>query len=179
MSKKLEKICLERCRSLCCFNGIDLSEEEAQRIRDIVEKHPELFKGIPEQYFITAQLDHQPGKEGLRFALKKHQFFPPEIELPARFKNTICVFSDHNRRCMLHLAAEKLNIPVSSLKPYECSVFPMMYVDGELLAPLTPDNKFRSYAGKDYPVNLFKYAPCMKYKPAEMSWEEYVGVGRG
>lgn len=176
MSKKLENICTNRCKSLCCFNGIDLSEEEAQKIDIFVKKNPELFPGLPEKHFEIGQLEHKSGEKGLRFALKKHQFFPPEIEIPDRFNNTICVFCNDNGYCMLHVAALKLDIPVEDIKPLECRIFPMMSHEGELLAPVTEDNKIREYEGKDYPTELFLFAPCIRYKPKDMTWEEYVGM---
>ncbi len=174
--RTLEYICVNNCKALCCQNGVDLNAEEERKIRQVVAKYPQLFPGLPDEYLVHAPLEHQPGKWGTRFALKEHMFFPACVELPEGFKNTICVFCNDQGLCQLHGAALTLKIPVASLKPYECLVFPLLYVDAHLYSPLTPDNQIREFPGKNYRMHLLDLVPCIRRKPPAQSWKEYAGV---
>lgn len=175
MSGCLEKICMTRCRAICCYNGTGLSEKEAETVTQLVEAHPELFPGVPDEFIVQGPNEyHKEQQVGPRTALREHRYFPPHVETPDGFTNTICVFAGEGGKCMLHAAALKLGRPVEEVKPFECRIFPMVFIEGELLSPVTEEGDVREYPGRTYHMELLSYIPCVRYKPEQVSWDEYV-----
>lgn len=110
---RLVNRCLKDCANLCCDEGVFLTLYDAQQVLDHREEiQPYLIKpldfdswDISRTAFITTPVFDEGGP---------HQR---------------CWFFTKGQRCALHSLAVDKNLPLRSIKPFFCVLFPLTLVD--------------------------------------------------
>ena len=169
--------CLD-CEAKCCYDGVYLrTNEEADRIKELIEKFPEDFTIIPEDYIIKGTW---PGMEDMKKTnVKVHQYKCSDY--PKHFNETTCVFTMDNGECLLQRIATDHGLHPWFAKPTACWLFPIRGFsqnDGEIIPPLDIGEKDPDYVDESYP-GYASFLPCGKAKKSiddgdnnYMSWRE-------
>lgn len=110
---RLVNRCREQCHSDCCDEGVWLSVYEAERIQKRAEEiQPRLVEPFDFQSWDLSR--------------------PAYLGTPLLYEDTPrqqCWFFTRERRCALHSLALEKGFPVSAIKPYFCSFFPLTLLD--------------------------------------------------
>ncbi|MCL4393762.1 MAG: hypothetical protein M1482_02945 [Chloroflexi bacterium] len=110
---RLVNRCLHECAAACCDDGSWLSLYEAHHIKQHAQEI---------QPYLEQPLDFDA------WDLSRPAFlYTPVIE--ADTPQQRCWFFTRDRRCALHALALDKKIPLSSVKPFFCSLFPLTLVD--------------------------------------------------
>ncbi len=123
---RLVNRCKTDCAEECCNEGVYLTVHDAQRILDRRDEiQPYLVKPFD---FDSWNLSR-----------------PANISTPVRDEDKPtqqCWFLTRDKCCALHALALDKNIPVSSIKPYFCQMFPLTLVDIDVnVTEIAVDNK--------------------------------------
>lgn len=125
---------LARCRATCCHDGVYLSAEEAEGVRDLVKKHHEKLLS----YGLTLPSEPIASVRGGR-SMKTVTRQADEGELaedyPAHFPKTRCVFLDREGRCGIQRLSMDLGHEAWFDKPLTCWIHPVV---------ILPENRERS-----------------------------------
>lgn len=145
-----------RCESLCCYDGVYLSDLEIDGIWRVVQSHPEVFPAATkDSYFVEGCWQ---GVCGRKTAVVAHDY---QRAIPAHFNRTRCVLADGGGACLLEAAAIKDGKHRWSNKPEACWRFPLRTrVDaGKLLLLGPPSLLDDPDAGPGYP-GFASCVPC-------------------
>lgn len=116
---------LERCKGTCCYDGVYLSEEEFQKLEQLVaQKHSKLHAyglHLEEGAFEIV-------RNGTRQKTKARQVSVDELadDFPEHFSRTRCVFLDAESRCGLQRLAVDEGKHPWFYKPLTCWIHPLV-----------------------------------------------------
>jgi hypothetical protein len=113
VKRKLVNRCLKECATNCCDEGVFLTPYDAQQI---VERCEEI------QPYLRKPFDF--GMWDL-----SHPAFITTPVLDEGAPSQQCWFFTGGRRCALHSFALDKNVPLRSVKPFFCVLFPLTLVD--------------------------------------------------
>ncbi|MFT5633682.1 MAG: Fe-S-cluster containining protein [Rubritalea sp.] len=113
---------MSRCKATCCYDGVHVSDEEAEHIEGVVREH---FSGLLDADEVI--LSTEKGKKtATRMAVEGEQ----ADDFPAHFAKTRCVFLDHEGYCGLQKLAmddDDVSDPWKH-KPLTCWMHPLVLV---------------------------------------------------
>ena len=158
--------CVE-CQSKCCYDGVYLSDRDAQKLTSFVKEHSEFFTNLKADFIV------QGSWKGLEH-LKKTNVRPFEYDgyFPKHFNRTRCVFCNDDGRCALQVAATELQMHPWSVKPQACWSFPIHGIrDGVILPPPRLDEPDPNYIDESYP-GYVTCLECGKARTTGVSWKD-------
>lgn len=121
----LKPCSLERCKATCCYDGVYLSEEEAEGVQRLVKENSGRFAeyglNLPENVVVSAR-----GGNARKTATRLAQQGELAEDFPAHFAKTRCVFLDRVGRCGI----QRMNMEDSQHpwrdKPLTCWIHPIV-----------------------------------------------------
>lgn len=155
------------CQALCCYDGVYLLSGEAELITDVVNRFPEHFRHLPEEYVVYSEW--RDGTKGLKTATKPFAFTINNF--PLHFNQTKCVFATENHLCSLQALANSIGVHKWTFKPSACWLFPLRIEKGELTSPPLPDETDPDFIDDTYP-GYVSFVPCGRYEPTGKPWHE-------
>jgi len=149
---------LVRCKGTCCYDGVYLSDEEAELVQRTVETH----RDVIESYGINTESVIESARGGAAKKTVTRTVTTTELadDFPEHFAKTRCVFLDDQSRCGLQRLAMDRGESPWLYKPLTCWIHPIVILPavGERTRPLitlvSPDNDPQKKQG--YPG----YASC-------------------
>ena len=111
---------ISRCKATCCYDGVHVSDEEAQYIQGVVREH---FSDLMDADDVII------GDSGMKKTVTR---MAEEGELaddfPAHFAKTRCVFLDHQGYCGLQKFAMEQDDDPWRHKPLTCWMHPLVLI---------------------------------------------------
>lgn len=128
--QKIRPCELSRCRATCCHDGVYLSQEEADGLKNLILENPDLALELPAEPII----DSGRGKS-LKTAIRDAE--PSELaeDYPEHFPKTRCVFLDNEGRCRIQMLSVEQGRQPWFDKPLTCWIHPLV---------ILPTNRERS-----------------------------------
>lgn len=123
--QKIKPCELRTCRATCCHDGVYLSQEEAQGVRQLLAGYPMEFESfgldLPEDPIVSTR-----GGRSLKTATRPAE--PGELaeDYPDHFPKTRCVFLDRQGRCGIQCLSMKLGHEPWFDKPLTCWIHPIV-----------------------------------------------------
>jgi hypothetical protein len=116
---------LDRCRATCCHDGVYLSQEEAEGLRQIVADHGERLAAyglsLPDE-----PLEASRGGETMKTATREAEEGELAEDYPAHFPKTRCVFLDRQGRCGIQRLSMEQGRGDWFDKPLTCWIHPIV-----------------------------------------------------
>jgi hypothetical protein len=155
------------CEARCCYDGVYLLENEEEMIREVVNKYPKHFEGLPEDFIVDGSWG---GKiAGRKTQVKSHDYTSPDF--PSHFNKTRCVFSNNEGACTLQILSEEKSNNPWTFKPSACKVHPLQTKGFEYYAPPKHSEKDKYDIGLDYP-GYVSYTPCGVHRTDGELWTD-------
>ena len=122
--KKVKPCELSNCKATCCYDGVYLSEEEAEGITELLKKHSERFADygllLPDKCIISER-----GGKSLKTATRSAELGELAVDFPEHFPKTRCVFLDKQGRCGIQRLSQDLGRGPWFDKPITCWLHPI------------------------------------------------------
>ncbi|MGJ8673745.1 hypothetical protein [Rubritalea sp.] len=121
----LKPCTLERCSATCCYDGVYLSDEEAQGVEWLVENERSRLLGfglnLPNQVVDVV-------RNGLskKTAVRPAEVGELAVDFPSHFNKTRCVFLDSMGRCGIQRLSMEDELGDWYLKPLTCWIHPIV-----------------------------------------------------
>lgn len=123
--QKIKACELAKCRATCCHDGVYLSEEEAEGIRALLNRHSEKFAeyglSLPAKPVIKAR-----GGRSLKTATREAEAGELADDYPEHFPKTRCVFLDREGRCGIQRLSMDEGREAWFDKPLTCWIHPIV-----------------------------------------------------
>ena len=145
--RKIQQCSLTVCRGMCCYDGVLLTEEDAEIVRDIAAQNTSFFTNLGLQLPDRVIIDYPNyekydvvncewhGVSGSQVtAVKEAKFSSLLDSFPESFDNTACIFLTDRGKCGLQMLSEARGLHPWYYKPFTCWLHPIM------LIPLTNNN---------------------------------------
>ncbi len=117
---------ISRCRGMCCYDGVYVSEASAAIISNLAGEHAAFFTAlgldIPPRVIVEGDW---AGRDGLKTAVRPHPFSEMVEGYPQHFNDTACVFLTSDGRCSLQVLSEHLGRHPWFYKPVKCWMHPI------------------------------------------------------
>lgn len=159
------KSCGGTCEAMCCYDGVYLNPGEDEMIQGVVEKHPEYFTHLPEDYLVEGNWNDLVS--GIKTNTRPHLYSNPHF--PKHFENTRCVFAYENGLCSLQTAATELDLHPWKYKPKACWIFPLQVIDGQVCTPPKKGEMDPDYVDETYP-GYTTFVPCGQHHASGEIW---------
>jgi hypothetical protein len=151
-NRPLKPCNLNKCKGMCCYDGVYVNEEEDRVITTIWKQHNDFFKslGIPaeEAPIIETELN---GRKRRKTATKPRAFSQIVNNYPKFFSDTACIFLTKEGHCSLQLLSIHQSRHKWYYKPLTCSLHPISisFLDKRIFLPTEDTDPHRSegYAG--------------------------------
>jgi hypothetical protein len=138
LSRPLRRCDLTLCGGNCCHDGVYLSSEEAQVIRDLAGEMRGKLKGLgadlPKQVVVYGKW--RDAASGPKTATKPASMRDKVGDYPKHFPETNCVFLLDDARCALQVMATKEEKHPWTYKPLTCWLHPLSITLGPNHKPL-------------------------------------------
>lgn len=143
-----------KCKGMCCYDGVYLSEEDIKKIDECLSKYPNEF--LDKDYLeISNWKDYKGLKKTKAIKLKEER-----KDYPKHFSQTRCFFqNEETGKCKLQEVALKYGEDKWKYKPLSCSIFPLRKRNNkiELLKNKEEDpNIYEDYYGYESCLPCFK-----------------------
>lgn len=116
---------LERCSATCCYDGVYLSEEEANGLEWLVENERERLLDydlrLPEKVVVSAR-----NGTAQKTAVREAEAGELAKDFPKHFEKTRCVFLDTMGRCGIQRMCMDDKLGDWYLKPLTCWIHPIV-----------------------------------------------------
>ncbi|MDF1816650.1 MAG: DUF3109 family protein [Verrucomicrobiales bacterium] len=156
LSKPLLPCELSVCHGTCCHDGVYLTGEEAQVLRDLADTESsdleKLGTELPPQVVVYGRFHHIAS--GPKTAVRAAPMSEKVADYPLHFQNTQCVFLLQDARCALQALAMERGLDPWFYKPFTCWIHPLSFTkdaEGEDILTLydknTDPHKFDDYDG--------------------------------
>jgi len=164
----LNKCSCVGCEGKCCYDGVYVSSKEEQVISGFVQKYPEYFTDLSNEYIVDG---NWPGLEAERkTAVKKHMY--TVADYPEHFKQTRCVFAYDSGECALQRVATDRQMHPWKIKPKACWAFPIHdLIKGRIIPPPLIGEKDPDYIDCIYP-GYSTFLPCAKAQVEGYEWKK-------
>ena len=150
-TRKLKRCALQRCRGMCCYDGVYVSQHAAVVIADVCRLEADFFNSVglalPEDVIVEGVW--QGAVDGLKTAVKPQPFSVSVSGWPGHFNDTACVFLDTEGRCGLQLLSVKLGQHPWTYKPFGCWLHPIATADQGQPALVLLDEEHDPHSLKD------------------------------
>lgn len=127
LQRPLSRCDLDACRGTCCHDGVYLSSEEANVIRELVEgsrdELEEIGLNLPEKVVVFGKW--RDITSGPKTATRPEPMHEKVEEYPEHFEDTNCVFLLLDARCGLQVLAENRGLHPWFYKPMTCWLHPL------------------------------------------------------
>ncbi|WP_214889491.1 ATP-binding protein [Exiguobacterium sp. s142] len=154
------------CEAFCCYDGVYVSHEEEENIKEFVEGHKEKFHQLPKELIVDGNWNSV--MEGRKTATTSHSY--ERNDYPVHFEATRCIFVAKNNECSLQRVATDLGYHPWKIKPKACWMFPLNYSDdNKILPPPTTKEKDELNLGDHYP-GYISHLPCGKENSEGIEW---------
>lgn len=131
--QKISHCELSSCRATCCHDGVYLSREEANGIKSLMMRNPDLSVKLPIEAIVTS-------REGRSLKTATRDAKPVELaeDYPEHFPKTRCVFLDEGGRCRIQMHSVQQGRHPWFDKPLTCWIHPLVIlpVNGDRSRPL-------------------------------------------
>lgn len=131
--RRLTRCDLARCKGMCCYDGIYVSDNEAQTIQALVVERAEDFQGmgldLPDDVIVDASWEGVVS--GKKTATAPADFSATVEGFPAHFEDTSCVFRLVDGRCGLQILSRKDGKHDWYYKPFGCWLHPISVERGQ------------------------------------------------
>ena len=155
LSQPVSPCKLSSCGGTCCHDGVYLSSEEANTIRDLADsKKSELAKlgaQLPEQVVVYGR--YRDIASGPKTATNPNPEIRSKVaDYPKHFPETKCVFLLPDARCSLQALAMSEKLPPWFYKPLTCWIHPLAFTQKNNHSVLTLySEKNDPHTFDDYP----------------------------
>lgn len=116
---------LERCRATCCYDGVYLSEEEAEGIKlllaDNISEFDRFGLSVSDESIISVR-----GGRSLKTATRAAELGELADDFPKHFPKTRCVFLDRQGRCGIQRLSMAQKREPWYDKPLTCWIHPIV-----------------------------------------------------
>jgi hypothetical protein len=133
LQRNLQRCDLEKCKGMCCYDGIYLSDEEARIIRGLASSEGAYFRTIglnlPENVVVHGSWEGQVA--GPKTAVAPWPGARLVEDFPSWFHDTTCVFHLPDGRCGLQLLSEERGKHPWHYKPTGCWMHPLTAFYGD------------------------------------------------
>jgi hypothetical protein len=127
LRRPLARCRLEKCKGMCCYDGVFLGAEEAAVVEEVAAREADFFRDLglrlPAQVVVTGSW------EGLVSGKKTAVApWPASLEVesfPAHFHDTACVFHLPDGRCALQVLSVARGLHPWHYKPTGCWLHPL------------------------------------------------------
>lgn len=153
---------ITECQGICCSDGAFLRPEEVRKIHKLVEKYPEHFSQLPDDYIIEQEWAHGVG---MKTQVRRYKY----KNKPDHFKHTKCVFAEADGKCTFQTLAVKLGVHKWKYKPMGCWLFPLESDEKGIVKPPRTRREDPNNLGKDYP-GFVTFTPCGKHSEKGKVW---------
>lgn len=171
--EKLNKdICLKncdfkQCEARCCYDGVYLDKNEAEKIKKLVESNKDFFSHLPEDYIIESNWEDTV--TGLKTNVRPFKYQSPDF--PKHFNQTRCVFAYDNGACSLQDYSQKYTDNKWTFKPRSCVLHPLKLKNSEPHPPVGLGQKDQNDIGLKYP-GYSSFTPCGQVRKSGKFWKE-------
>lgn len=114
---------MSRCKATCCYDGVHISEEEAEHIRGVVRDGLVGLAGLLDADGVIVKTD-----KGQKTATRLAEAGELAEDFPEHFPKTRCVFLDREGYCGLQKKAMSENLDPWLHKPLTCWMHPLVLV---------------------------------------------------
>lgn len=122
---RLKPCTLERCSATCCYDGVYLSDEEANGVNWLVEKERDRFLeyglNLPDEV-----VDLVRNGTAKKTAVREAEAGELAVDFPEHFNKTRCVFLDSVGRCGIQRLCMEDGLGDWYLKPLTCWIHPIV-----------------------------------------------------
>lgn len=122
-TRKIARCSTASCLGMCCYDGIYLSRDEPEVLREVSVRHAEFFASI------GVALPAEVAAE--KTATRARPFSVLVEGFPAHFKDTACVFLTGDGLCSLQMLSESLGLHPWFYKPAGCWLHPLALSDAD------------------------------------------------
>jgi hypothetical protein len=141
LNRPLKPCDLSMCRGTCCHDGVYLSGEEANVVRNLAESEHESIQklglNLPPRVVVYGKFHDLAS--GPKTAVRPASMRQMVSDYPRHFEETNCVFLLQDARCALQVLATEQGIDPWFYKPLTCWIHPLSFTknpDGEDLLTL-------------------------------------------
>jgi hypothetical protein len=132
-NRPLSRCSLAHCRGMCCYDGVYVSDDEAEVIQALATREGEFFRAqgleLPEQVIVDGEWEGVVA--GKKTAVVSHPFSREVPGFPKHFNDTACVFHMDDGRCALQVLSEAHGRHPWYYKPLTCWLHPISIAPGE------------------------------------------------
>lgn len=175
LCRPLKACDLSVCRGTCCHDGVYLTGEEANVIRELVDTDREDLEAvgadIPEKPVVYGKF--RDIASGPKTATRPAPMKKWVEDYPEHFEETNCVFLLEDARCSLQVLATESGLDPWYLKPFTCWIHPLSFVTnryGEsvltLHSPESDPHSFEDYDGFSSKTHCGRCCDSPEGKPA-------------
>lgn len=157
---------VRQCEAMCCYDGAFVDPEEEQFLHELLAKVPQLRARLPATYIVDGYWDGE--FLGRKTATRPHHY--RNVQFPAHFTQTRCVFADAVGYCELEKFARQRGQHPWTFKPSVCWLFPMQEANGKPEAPVADPRK-DPFQLPDYP-GYETVVPCGRHDPQGQPWKQ-------
>ena len=121
--------CFEKfkCKGMCCYDGVYLSEDDIKKINECIDKYPNEFEN-KDYIEVSDWKDYKGMKKTKAIQLTRYR-----EDYPKHFEQTRCIFqNEETGKCLLQEVAIKNNEDGWKYKPLTCCGFPLRKINGKV-----------------------------------------------
>jgi hypothetical protein len=127
LRRPLARCDISRCRGMCCYDGVYVSEASAAVISDLAREHAAFFAelGLEMPPRVIVEGDWESRLEGLKTAVLPRPFSTTVEGYPKHFNDTACIFLTPDGRCSLQVLSGHRGHHPWFYKPVKCWMHPL------------------------------------------------------
>jgi len=159
----LERCNISECEARCCYDGAYLVPDDEFRIREAIGRDTTFFAFLPlEPFVVDHWLDSEPG---LKTDTRPWEY--QNLDFPAHFEQTRCVFAFDDGHCSLQVFADRNNEHPWTYKPLACWMHPLrMGSEGLDITTINQGDTHDGYPG------YTSFTPCGRHRSDGRPWRE-------
>jgi hypothetical protein len=131
--RRVSRCSLAVCRGMCCYDGVYVTDDEAEVIQALAVREREFFRAqgleLPEQVIVDGEWEGVVA--GRKTAVVPHAFSREVPGFPKHFNDTECAFHMRDGRCALQVLSEAHGRHPWYYKPLTCWLHPISIAPGE------------------------------------------------
>jgi hypothetical protein len=131
--RPLSRCSLAVCRGMCCYDGVYVTDDEAEVIQALAVREGDFFRAqgleLPPQVIVEGEWEGVVA--GKKTAVVPHDFSREVPGFPRHFHDTECVFHMRDGRCGLQVLSEAHGRHPWYYKPLTCWLHPISIAPGD------------------------------------------------
>lgn len=153
----------KNCDAWCCYDGVYLTKNDEEKIKQVVENNKEFFCFLPDDFIVLGEWEGQVSGNKTNVKPKVYK----SKDYPKHFNRTCCVFLSDNK-CTLEEFAIQEGENRWKYKPRTCCIFPLQLNNDKYVVPSKVEDDCN--LGEKYP-GFVSFCPCYKLKEKEFQNE--------